>query len=285
MVRPQSSAPAVKKRAHPESYQITYPLGLSMTPSKLRQWWASQPEGPQEVVFFFDEATTAPYLYRLSNWFISTTFSFDVPEICNADWLRLQGMHTQVSITCGEQALMLCKAALMKDLNTFQRILDAKSPRAFKALGRQVAPFNEALWLQRVCAISLAVVRGRVSQDAGLKHLVSSLAGSYVAEASPTDRLHGIGMPADDPNALCPTLWQGANVLGWAYMTVSQEMAGYKRRDSSNADGASECYHCDGGWFKGEPCWFCQEGLLEDDEEEEGGGGGGVEEFIDKTCK
>ena len=115
----------------------------------------------------------------------------------------------------------------------------------------------------------MPIVRGRVGQDAGLKHLVSSLAGSYVAEASPTDRLHGIGMPADDPNALCPTLWQGANVLGWAYMTVSQEMAGYKRRDSSNADGASECYHCDGGWFEGGPCWFCQEGLLEDDEEEE----------------
>ena len=31
MVRPQPSAPAGKKRAHPESYQITYPLGLSMT--------------------------------------------------------------------------------------------------------------------------------------------------------------------------------------------------------------------------------------------------------------
>ena len=234
--RHEKSIPVEPRRPHPEKYQITYPQGLAITPMKLSQTWQSHPPGPRQVVFFFDRATTSPtYLYRLSNWFVSPPFDFTIPELCGQAWIQENDLPLQVQITCGEQALMLCKAALMRDAITFQRILAAESPRAIKALGRQVTPFDEERWLRWVCAISLAVVRGRIQRDRVLRDMVAALSGSYIAEASPTDRLHGIGMRANDPDARHPSRWQGANVLGWAYMTVSKELAGQDRRKSTDS--------------------------------------------------
>ncbi|MEL7231218.1 MAG: NADAR domain-containing protein, partial [Pseudomonadota bacterium] len=39
-------------------------------------------------------------------------------------------------------------------------------------------------------------------------------------EASPVDRIWGIGLAADDPDLENPYLWKGQNLLGFALMEV-----------------------------------------------------------------
>ncbi|MEZ4537427.1 MAG: NADAR domain-containing protein [Cyanobacteriota/Melainabacteria group bacterium] len=39
-------------------------------------------------------------------------------------------------------------------------------------------------------------------------------------EASPVDRIWGIGMAKDDPDIESPSLWRGLNLLGYALMEV-----------------------------------------------------------------
>ena len=41
-----------------------------------------------------------------------------------------------------------------------------------------------------------------------------------LVEASPKDRIWGIGMAENDPNAENPNLWKGLNLLGFALMEV-----------------------------------------------------------------
>ena len=44
--------------------------------------------------------------------------------------------------------------------------------------------------------------------------------GAILAEASPHDRIWGIGLSADDPKAVRPDQWQGQNLLGRILMEI-----------------------------------------------------------------
>ncbi len=60
---------------------------------------------------------------------------------------------------------------------------------------------------------------------------VASLASAWAAgrrvlvEASPLDRIWGIGLAADDPRAGDPYRWRGLNLLGFALMRVREQLA------------------------------------------------------------
>jgi ribA/ribD-fused uncharacterized protein len=231
MVRPRDGGGAVlPRRPHPESYQISFPEYLNITPDGLRRRWSSQPAGPQAVVLFYDQGPLVADQFVLSNWFLSTAFAFCVPAWAEHEWLTSQGLPTQVEATFGEKPLMLLKAAVMRDATSYRAILEAATPAETKALGRQVRGFDQSLWSKRVCAVTMAVVRARAAALPELKALLLSHAGQYFAEASPRDTVHGIGLAAGDAKARQPKLWKGSNVLGWAYMTCAAELAGDARR-------------------------------------------------------
>ena len=46
----------------------------------------------------------------------------------------------------------------------------------------------------------------------------------FIAEASPQDYLWGIGMYENDRNINIPSEWKGVNILGWALMTIRDEL-------------------------------------------------------------
>ena len=202
MVRLQPVAPAsIGKRAHPESYTVVRPQYLNMTPARLLARWRTM-QVPVDPLFFFDRDPIVRPNYHLSNWYVSTKFTFQLPEWCRRDWVASNGAPVEVSATFGEKPLMLCKAALMRDLSSYRAILNAATPEAVKALGKKVTPFDEALWLSRVCAVDVAVVRARVAHLDGLRQVLVVNAGRVIAESSPRDRLHGIGLDSTNHEAM-----------------------------------------------------------------------------------
>ena len=46
-----------------------------------------------------------------------------------------------------------------------------------------------------------------------------------LVEASPVDKIWGIGMAADNPNCENPNKWKGLNLLGFALMEARDELA------------------------------------------------------------
>ena len=129
-----------------------------------------------------------------------------------------------VSYSCAEQFMMAEKARLFGDEETRKLILAADHPAAQKALGRAVTPFDEARWTGACREI---VFRGNIAkfeQNAELRDLLLATGDKTLVEASPKDRIWGIGLAADDPRATNRSAWRGKNWLGEALMRARAEL-------------------------------------------------------------
>jgi ribA/ribD-fused uncharacterized protein len=125
---------------------------------------------------------------------------------------------------CCEQYMMAGKARLFGDAETLEAILASTSPRQQKKLGRSVKNFVESTWQDQCREIVFRGNLARFSQDDRLKALLLNTGRRTIAEASPFDRIWGIGLAPDDPKALDQRNWRGRNWLGYALMRVRDEL-------------------------------------------------------------
>lgn len=92
-------------------------------------------------------------------------------------------------------------------------ILDA-SPHEAKRLGRAVPGFSEAIWRVAARPIVAEGSYAKFTQNPALLAMLLDTAGTCLAEASPADRIWGIGLAAGDPRAQRRATWLGSNWLG-----------------------------------------------------------------------
>lgn len=116
--------------------------------------------------------------------------------------------------------MMWRKAVLFGDSETAERILTADHPREAKTLGRQVADFDQKSWESVCFDIVVTGNLAKFSQNAQLRDYLSSTGDQTLAEASPVDRVWGIGLAIDDERVRNPSQWRGLNLLGFAVMEV-----------------------------------------------------------------
>ena len=128
-----------------------------------------------------------------------------------------------VEYNCCEQYMMAEKARLFGDTEALEAIMKTKDPKKQKAYGRGVKNFNPHMW----DLISRNVVfRGNLAkfQDPELKEYLFGFGNEEIVEASPYDKVWGIGLSEDDPDALDKSKWQGTNWLGEAIMQVREAL-------------------------------------------------------------
>lgn len=127
-----------------------------------------------------------------------------------------------VTYNCCEQYMMAQKALLFDDEETYAAIMSSTGPGEQKALGRQVRGYNEAVW----CALREEIVlkgnRFRAQHDPEFRALLLSTDDSTLVEASPFDRIWGIGY--DRNTALANIEDWGLNLLGKALMKLRAEL-------------------------------------------------------------
>jgi ribA/ribD-fused uncharacterized protein len=124
-----------------------------------------------------------------------------------------------------EHFMMWSKAMLFGDEQTAARILEAEHPNAVKSLGRDVKHFDEAVWERERFAIVVAGNIAKFSQHEDLKTFLLGTGERVLVEASPLDRVWGIGLAATDPRAEDPALWLGDNLLGFALMRAREHLS------------------------------------------------------------
>lgn len=115
-----------------------------------------------------------------------------------------------------EQFMMAGKARVFGDREALARILAQPDPAACKALGRAVRHFDAAVWS---AARFDLVTRGNVAkfgQDPALRDHILGTGDAILVEASPRDRIWGIGLGQRDARAADPATWRGQNLLGFA---------------------------------------------------------------------
>ncbi|MEX5637895.1 NADAR family protein [Parafrankia sp. FMc2] len=139
---------------------------------------------------------------------------------CLSQWWPADFTVDDRTYRSAEHFMMEQKARLFGDETAAERVLAAASPGEAKTLGRQVRDFDEEIWASRRYDI---VVRGsfaKFSQDPALREYLVGTSRRTLVEASPLDRVWGIGIAADDERAGRPSAWPGLNLLGFALMEV-----------------------------------------------------------------
>ena len=126
---------------------------------------------------------------------------------------------------CAEQYMMHGKARLFGDAEIAAKILEADHPRTHKALGRKVRGFDDAIWKCEREAIVRAGNRAKFTQNTELRAQLLATRGTTLVEASPTDRVWGIGLAASDARARDATAWRGQNLLGKILTALRDELA------------------------------------------------------------
>lgn len=98
--------------------------------------------------------------------------------------------------------------------------MSSNDPRKIKALGRKIANFDETIWCRHKYNIVVKGNFAKFSQNDKLKKKLLSTGNKIICEASPYDKIWGIGLSTSQTDVHDPSKCQGQNLLGRALMDV-----------------------------------------------------------------
>lgn len=144
---------------------------------------------------------------------------------CFSQWQKAPFEIDGVRYLCAEQYMMAEKARLFGDEEQLEKILKAKTPRTMKAQGRKVKGFDPVKWNDAKFDIVVRGNKAKFSQNPNMLAFLLGTGNDTLAEASPYDKIWGIGLSEASADALDPATWKGQNLLGKALMKVRSELA------------------------------------------------------------
>jgi ribA/ribD-fused uncharacterized protein len=139
---------------------------------------------------------------------------------CFSQWYDSPFVEGDTKFLTAEHYMMHAKALLFGDLAAATKVLSAKTPGEAKTIGREIQNFDEEQWLKNRFEIVVNANLAKFSYNSELRQFLISTGDRVLVEASPVDKIWGIGLAKDDPIAENPTDWQGLNLLGYALMEV-----------------------------------------------------------------
>ena len=143
-----------------------------------------------------------------------------ITKACFSQWYPCHFVVEGIRYNCAEQYMMAEKARVFGDEITRKKILLTTEPDVIKQLGREVENFNAEKW----DALSgEVVIRGNLakfSQNEELLEVLLATEDKVLVEASPYDKIWGIGMKQSEAEKEHPHIWKGTNKLGFALMEV-----------------------------------------------------------------
>jgi ribA/ribD-fused uncharacterized protein len=148
-----------------------------------------------------------------------------IGKSCFSQWFEIPFVVDNVKYLTAEHWMMSEKAKTFKDFELLPEILNAATPQLAKELGRKIKNFNEQIWDN--CKYE-CVKQGnfhKFSQNLELKMYLLSTWDKIIVEASPYDKIWGIGLKQDDIGSINPEKWKGQNLLGFALMEVRDELS------------------------------------------------------------
>lgn len=157
---------------------------------------------------------------------INATFDVDNNRVffwggCFSQWFKSSIQYfaensPSVVFNTAEQGMMYLKAKTFGDHSIALKILNTPDPKEQKALGRLVKNYDDAVWNAARFDIVAHLNYLKFSQNRELKTLIVSLKDWEFVEASPYDKIWGVGMGVDYENIFDPSNWKGQNLLGKA---------------------------------------------------------------------
>lgn len=143
---------------------------------------------------------------------------------CLSQWWPSPFTVEGVMYATAEHWMMAGKARLFGDAEAERRALAAGHPSLAKKAGRLVRGFDEDIWARERFRIVVAGSVHKFAADPELREFLLGTGDRVLVEASPVDRVWGIGLAADDEAAADPERWRGPNLLGFALMEARHRL-------------------------------------------------------------
>ncbi|MEI5526210.1 NADAR family protein [Streptomyces brasiliscabiei] len=145
---------------------------------------------------------------------------------CLSQWWPSPFTVDGVEYATAEHWMMASKARLFGDTEAERKAVAAAGPAQAKKIGRLVRGFDDAVWERERFAVVAEGSFHKFAADADLRAFLLGTGDRVLVEASPLDRVWGIGLAADDERASDPARWRGPNLLGFALMAARDRLAG-----------------------------------------------------------
>jgi ribA/ribD-fused uncharacterized protein len=129
-----------------------------------------------------------------------------------------------IEYNCCEQYMMARKAKLFGDNDVYREIMKSKNPSYQKQMGRSVKRFDKNEWESICRQIVYDANYAKFTQNPAMKEELMATGDMEIVEASPYDKIWGIGLHETDPRAWDKSTWQGTNWLGEAIMQVRKKL-------------------------------------------------------------
>lgn len=171
-------------------------------------------------VGFFDGSYDTPEESTFSN-FQRAYFTVEVVTDIKT------GKKETIKFSSSEQYFMYLKAFHFKDSTTMKEIIKSgKSSDDYKSLGREVKNFNKNCWDAVSYDFMLEALNFKYTQNTDLLNILLNTEDAIIVEASPYDKIWGIGLGKSVNNGKTqsewdnPLKWKGLNLLGFALMDL-----------------------------------------------------------------
>jgi ribA/ribD-fused uncharacterized protein len=141
-----------------------------------------------------------------------------------SQWQPSEFVIDGVNYNCCEQYMMAKKALLFNDTFQYDRIMDSSDPSFQKSCGKLVKNFDKVIW-ENVCRdIVYDANYAKFTQNPEFGKELRGTSDIEIVEASPEDKIWGIGLHESDPRVWDKSKWLGTNWLGEAIMKVRTKL-------------------------------------------------------------
>jgi ribA/ribD-fused uncharacterized protein len=143
-----------------------------------------------------------------------------------SQWYTTQDQfeHENIQYPNAEKFMMVMKAKTFNDNEIINQMLKTDDPRKVKALGRKVKNFDQQIWDSVKEDIVTKANYLKFKQNDDLKKLLIEHKDLILVEASPVDRIWGIGLHFSDDKVLDENKWRGQNLLGKCIMNARKQI-------------------------------------------------------------
>lgn len=142
-----------------------------------------------------------------------------------SNWYPSDFIVDGIMYWCVEQYMMAKKAELFNDYTVYRMIMMSNSQKEIKALGRTIRGFSDEIWIPNRERIVFEGNYAKFTQNETLKSYILKQKDKVLVEASPYDKIWGIGLDSSDLKFVCnPHNWRGLNLLGFTLMRVRDKI-------------------------------------------------------------
>lgn len=137
-------------------------------------------------------------------------------ESCFSNFYPVKIQYDDKLFLSSEHLFMYLKAQVFEDFEIAEQITKVGTPKEAKALGRKIKGFDEETWNEeREECMEIAVYEKFKQNESICNELLKEeYRGLSFVEASPLDKIWGIGLHYDDAQCDNSDNWQGLNLLG-----------------------------------------------------------------------